>query len=395
MAASRLAELAVQLGANVQPGQIVTVKASLGQEQLARAVAEHAYRRHARFVDVDYFDPFLKRVRLAHADLETLDFVPSWYGERIRQLGVQRCARISFTGAPAPGILDDLDASRVGKDQLPYVKEIHEIVNERTTNWTVVPGPHLAWAQLVHPQLPPDEALTQLWQEVMHVLRLDTDDPIQAWEDRMADLRTSAERLSARHFAAIQLEGPGTNVTVGLLPTSRWLAASSLTMDGIRHVANLPTEEVFTTPDPTRTEGVVSATRPLVLRDGTIVENLRVRFEGGRAVQVEATRGVDTLRGVLALDENVARLGELALVDRQGRVGSMDTVFYDTLLDENAASHLALGSGYLEGVEAEDVERVNQSGVHLDFMVGSPEVEATGITSEGARVPVMRSGDWV
>jgi aminopeptidase len=390
-----LAELAVRVGCNVQPGQILAVRASFGQEEIARAIAESGYQHHAKFVDVDYFDPYLKRIRITTSDPEALSYVPPWFGDRMRQFGDLRCARVALSGPPAPGLLEDLDPILVGKDQLPYIRETHQVVNDRTTNWTVVPGPHRLWAQLVHPDLPPDEALALLWKEVNHVLRLDTNDPIASWKERMAVLRESADKLTDRHFDAIHLEGPGTNITVGLLPTSCWLAAESATVDGIRHAANLPSEEVFTTPDPVRTEGLVSATRPLVMRDGTIVEGLTVRFERGEVVQVEARRGVDNVRGLLSVDPGVGRLGEIALVDRQGRVGALHTTFYDTLLDENAASHLALGSGYLEGVGEADKDRVNNSVAHTDFMVGGPAVTVTGITAAGDRIPIMRNEDWL
>ena len=210
----------------------------------------------------------------------------------------------------------------------------------------------------------------------------------------MATLNDSASRLTARHFDAFELRGPGTELTVGMLPSHKWWAADFTTADGLRHFPNLPTEEVFTTPDPTRTSGHVASTKPLVLRDGTIIRGLRVRFEGGTAVQIEADENVDALRSQLAIDEGALRLGELALVDRQGRIGPLGTVFFNTLLDENAASHIAFGSGFPFVVEESDADRVNTAGTHVDFMVGSPELEVDGVTAGGERVPVLRGGDW-
>lgn len=390
---TRLAELSVQ-GANVQLGQIVIVSAELGQEDLARAIAAEAYDRGAKFVDVSYFDPFVKRVRIEHADPETLDFVPSWYGERVTAHAEARGARVTLAGMTAPNLLDDLDNALVGRDRLPYLKEIPKIVGERTTNWCIVPCPHPAWAKLVHPELSEADAYETLWGELEHVLRLDEPDPGQAWEERMEVLNDSARRLSGHRFDAIELRGPGTQLTVGLLPTHRWWAADFETTDGLRHLPNLPTEEVFTTPDPERTQGHVTSTKPLVLRDGTIIRGLRVRFEGGKAVEIEADENTEALRTQQSLDDGALKLGELALVDSQGRIGPLGTVFYDTLLDENAASHIALGNGFPFLVEAEDVDRVNTSGTHLDFMIGSPELEVDGVTSAGDRVPVLRGGDW-
>jgi aminopeptidase len=389
----RLAEITVH-GANVQPGQIFMVTAELGQRDLARAVAAAAYDRGAQFVDVVYFDPRVKRARIQHAKPDTLDYVPDWYAERLLGLAAAHGARASFAGTTAPNLYDDLDKTLVGRDRLPWLKETGKVVGERSTNWTIVPCPHPEWAKLVYPDLAPDDAYERLWQELEHVLRLDEPDPSQAWEQRMDTLNASAKSLAGRRFDAIELRGPGTELTVGMLPTHTWWAADFTTAEGLRHFPNLPTEEVFTSPDPARTEGHVASTKPLVLRDGTIIRGLRVRFEGGKAVEVEADENGEALRSQLAIDEGALSLGELALVDRQGRIGPLDTVFYDTLLDENAASHIAFGSGFPFLVDEQDVGRVNTSGTHIDFMVGSPELEVDGITADGERVPVLRNGDW-
>jgi aminopeptidase len=391
----RLAQLLVDFGANVQPDQIVAIAAYVGgHEELTREVAGAAYRRGARFVDVAWFDPLVKRERVANAREETLDFVPSWYGNRFEQLGEQRCARLSFTGPVAPHAMEGLDPARAGKDQLPFQKEIPRIVSERTTNWCGAPCPTPAWGALVFPDLPGDEAYERLWSMLEHVLRLDEPDPVAAWEERVVALKANAQRLTDRHFDAIHLEGPGTDLTVGLLPTSLFFAAAFETVGGIRHMPNLPTEEVFTTPDPLRAEGHVASTKPLVLRDGTIIRGLRVRFEGGRVVEIDADENAAALRSLAAMDEGASRLGELALVDREGRIGPLDTVFYDTLLDENAASHIAIGNGFAFAVGEEDRDRINTSATHIDFMIGSNELEVTGVTADGERVPVLRDGSW-
>jgi aminopeptidase len=389
----RLAALAVY-GANVQPGQVVLVNAEFGQADLARAVAAESYRRGAKFVDVVYFDPHVKRERIAHADPDTLEFVPDWYAERMNRHAAEHGARVTITGPTAPGLLNDLDPSRVGRDRLPYIKEVPKIVGERSTNWTIVPCPHPAWAQLVYADLPENEAYEKLWGELEHVLRLDEPDAAQAWDTRMDVLRASAERLTELRFDAFELRGPGTDLKVGMLPSHRWWSADFTTAQGLRHMPNIPTEEVFTTPDPTRTEGHVTSTKPLVLRDGTIIRGLRVRFEGGVAVSIDADENAEALRAQLAIDEGALRLGELALVDRQGRIGPLGTVFYDTLLDENAASHIALGNGFPFLVDDADAGSVNESGTHVDFMIGSPELDVDGVTAAGERVPVLRGGDW-
>jgi aminopeptidase len=390
----RLADLAVELGANVQPGQIVTVGADHGQYEMAREIAESSYRHGAKFVDIQYFDPYVKRARIAYAPDDSLDFVPSWFSYRMLAIGEERAARVSLAGPTTTGLLDDLDPERAGRDQLPFVKEILDVIADRTTNWTVVPCPTEPWARLAFPDLEPAEALDRLWEQVAHVCRLDEPDPVAAWNERADTLAAAAARLNERRFDALHFEGPGTDLTIGLLPSSTFHAARDETVDGIVHLANLPTEEVYATPDPRRADGVVRSTKPLVLADGTIIRGLRVRFEGGRAVEIDAEQGGGVMRGRAAFDEGAARLGEVALVDREGRIGRLGTVFYDTLLDENAASHIALGDGSDEGLSEEDSARRNRSSIHIDFMIGGDEVSVTGITPDGERVTVLRGGSW-
>ena len=388
----RLARLAIEYGANVQPGQVVNVNAEYGQHELARTIAAHAYRRGARFVDVWYFDPFVKRARIEHADEKTLDYVPPWYGQRALGLGELHGAHVSIAGAAHPGLLNELDAARVGRDLLPRVKENFGVINDQTTNWLVMPGPTEGWARQVYPDA--DDALARLWEEIAFVTRLDADDPVAAWRERFAQTGEVGQRLTELRLDAVHFEGPGTDLTVGLLPTSIWENATETTVDGLDFVANLPSEELTSTPDPERTEGVVRSTRPLVLNDGTLIDGIRVRFESGRAVEVDADVGGEALQGRTSVDEGARRLGEVALVDREGRIGPLGTVFFNTLLDENAASHLALGGAYESLVGAEDVEKINRSELHLDFMIGSDEVSVTGIARDGSRVPILRDGRW-
>jgi aminopeptidase len=390
----RFADLVVRFAANVQEGQIVAIGAEPGKEPMARALAAAAYRAGAKFVDVTYFDLLVKRARLRHAAQDTLDFVPSWYGERILELGEQRCARIGLTGPSMPGVLDDIDPARTGRDQLPQLKEGAKVINDRTTNWTAVPCPTPAWAQLVHPDLDQDAAYAKLVEQVLHVCRLDEDDPIAAWKQRMDTLTAVREKLTARRFDAVRFRGPGTDLTVGLLPSSIWLSAGDFTtIDGLVHMPNLPSEEVFSCPDPARTEGVVRSTKPLVV-SGSIIRGLEVEFRDGRAVRIDADEGADVLRGYAARDEGASRLGEVALVDGEGRIGPLDTVFFDTLLDENAASHIAIGQAYAFTAGEEDHGRINSSAIHIDFMIGGPGVDTFGVESDGTEVPLLRGGAW-
>jgi aminopeptidase len=391
----RLAELAVVFGANLQPGQVLGMGAELGgHEPLVRAVAAEAYRRGARFVDVTWFDPHVKRARNLHAATDTLSFVPEWYGKRWLGLGAERAAYVSITGPTAPGLLDDVDPERAGIDRLPNVKEALVVTNERTVNWTIVPFVTEAWARLVRPDVPVEEAYARLWEEVAHVCRLDEDDPVAAWNERMDANERAATRLSELAFDSIRFHGPTIDLELGLLPSSRWQHTRFATADGRTHHPNVPSEEVFTSPDPARAEGWLRSTKPLVLADGSLIRGLRVRFEGGRAVEIDADEGAQALIGRVDADEGGRRLGEVALVDREGRIGPLGTVFYDTLLDENAASHIALGSGFPWAVGEEDVARVNESDIHVDFMVGGDGVDVTGRTRDGGEVPVLRGGAW-
>ncbi len=388
------ADLMVGFGANVQKGQIVAIGAEIGKEEVARALAASAYRHGARFVDVSYFDPHVKHARLAGADPQTLEFVPSWYGERILALGDQRCARIGLSGPAAPGLFDDIDPALVGKDQLPAVKESGTVVNAATTNWTIGPCPSQEWAELVFPELEPAAALERLAQALVHVCRLDEDDPVAAWREREEVLIEAAEKVTERHFDSLHFEGPGTDLLVGLLPTSKFLAAQFETVDGIDHRPNIPSEEIFSVPDPLRTEGVVRATKPLVL-SGSIIEGLEVEFKDGKAIRIDADTNAEILRGYCERDEGASRLGEVALVDGEGRIGKLGTTFFDTLLDENAASHVALGSSYricLDGND--DRERLNLSRIHVDFMIGSHDAVVTGVDSDGGRAALLANGEW-
>jgi aminopeptidase len=390
----KLAELVVGFGANVQPGQLVGVTSYVGKEPLTREIARAAYERGARYVDVLYADHWLKRERLLKADDDSLDYIPPWMRERLLYLSDQHAARITLSGPHAPRALEGIPPDRAGRDPLPSLPETGEIVNRRTTNWCVAPGPTPDWAEVVYPDLPRADAFGRLWKAIAHICRLDADDPAEAWRERMAVMKQSAERMTERRFDAIRLHGPGTDLTVGLFPSSVWHAAEFTTVDELEHFPNIPSEETFTTPDPTRVDGHVSSTKPLELY-GTVIRGIRVEFVGGRAVRIDADENAETLRRACARDDGGTLLGELALVDGGGRIGPLETVFYDTLIDENAASHIALGSGYALGVRDEnDKRQVNKSQIHIDFMIGSSAVSVDGITADGGHIPVLRDGKW-
>ena len=389
----RLARLAVEVGANVQPDQVVALMAAPGMEDAYRAIADCAYRRGARFVDLVIWDGALKRARLRHAPEETLGWIPPWYRDRVLGWGEQHVARIALLPLIDPAALADVDPARAGKDPLPFVPELAKLVNDQTTNWTILAYPTEGWARTVHPDLPDDEAVERLWQELVYVCRLDEPDPTAAWVERGNELRAAAARLNELRLGALHFVGPGTDLHVGLLEGSIWTGAWMETVDGIRHMPNIPTEEVATAPDPLRVDGVVTATKPLS-GGGPVIEGLRVRFEGGRAVEIDADENAEFLRGRCATDEGASRLGEVALVDREGRIGRTGTTFLNTLLDENAASHIALGNAYAVTAEPAYRDGINRSSIHIDFMIGSDDVAVTGITRDGSRVPVLHEGTW-
>jgi aminopeptidase len=391
-----IAELAVGLGANVQPGQVVSISLEPGQEPIVRAAAEAAYAAGAKFVDLGYFDPHVKHSRLKHAARDTLDYVPPWLGDRALAIGEEGAAMIRFFGIEEPHLFDDVDPELLGIDVLPRIKESMIVVGKRQCNWTILPYPTQDWAGLVHPELEPEAAYEKLWEEVEWILRLNEPDPIATWVERLDKLGEISTTLTGLRFDHLRYRGPGTDLTIGLLPSSTWMSGRLLpTIHGITHTANLPTEETFTAPDPLRVDGVVTATKPLLIPGASPIEGLKVRFEAGRAVEIDADQGAEILRSMVEKDEGAARIGEVALVDRESRIGQTGSVFYSILLDENASSHLALGNAYIFTVEDEaDRERVNRSAIHVDFMIGSDEVEVTGVKHDGTEVPLLRGGTW-
>jgi aminopeptidase len=398
--ADRLADyarLAVRIGLNLRPGQILGVNCLVEHAPFARAVAEEAYAAGARFVDVGYRDEHVRRSHIVHAPEEDLGWSPPWQVQRLRALGEAGGALLGISGSPEPEILADLDGGRVSRARMRELAEASLELTDGRCNWSIVAFPNEGWATTVFGE--PD--VERLWQAVATAVRLDEPDPIVAWREHIAALDGRARALNERRFDALRYRGPGTELTVGLHRESVWQAALDES-NGISHVANMPTEEVFTTPDARRVDGTVRSTYPLQLQ-GTVVRGLEVRFEGGRAVEVHADEGEELMRAHAAADDGASRLGEVALVDRSSRVGGTGLVFYDTLFDENAASHIALGAALVKtvegagelGPEERHARGINFSSIHTDFMIGSPEVDVDGVATDGRELPILRHGDWV
>jgi len=384
----RYAELVVGLGANVQPGQEVFIVPNVAHKDLARALTRASYKAGASYVHVLWNDPHIRKAMIELGSDEALTYSPEWLKTFFESMSGN--AMIATTGDPEPELLADLDGERVARAiPLEVVQIRMRQIGENTVAWCGVGAPTEAWAQQVFGE--PD--VERLWEKVAFCMRLDEPDPVAAWREHIARLHARSAALDKLKPDAIHYRGPGTDLTVGLLPNAKWVSGSGFTDKGIEYVANMPTEEVFTSPDSRRAEGTIRSSMPLVL-GGQIIRGLEFTLEDGKIVNVDAETGADFVRGQMDTIPGADRLGELALVTGESRVGQSKTLFYDTLFDENATCHIAYGLGFPFVFDGEPDEGLNVSNTHVDFMVGGPELEVDAVLKDGTEVPLIRNEEW-
>jgi len=405
------AELTVKVGLNLQPqqrlliiGPVANGGCSLEAAPLVRHITAAAYDAGARLVETLWGDEALLGARLQHAPRDSFGEFSAWMPDAlVRHVEAGHAVLSIYANDPdqLKGYPPELVAS-VQQATARAVRPFREHISRNQTNWGVVAAAAVAWAARVFPHLPPAEQMTALWGAIERLCRLDRPDPIAAWETHLAALAARTDQLNAKLYTALRYTGPGTALTIGLPDGHVWVGGRSTSASGIRFAPNLPTEEVFTMPHRDRVDGTVRSTKPLSY-GGTLIEGFSLTFAEGRVVDVTAEKNADVLRRLVKMDGGAARLGELALVPHNSPVAQSGVLFYNTLFDENAASHVALGAAYkftLRGGEAmddEEFERAggNRSATHVDFMIGSEELDVDGVRADGSVEPVMRRGDWV
>ncbi len=401
------AELAVKVGLNIQAGQQLGLTGRGSGNALTvfmRHVVEIAYQAGASYVDALVLDGYMELIRLQYATQESLNFYPAWSKERVLAILEQGGAIMSIF-AGDPNLLAGQDPERINlssRSAALVIKPVSDALGRGAMNWLSMAVPSPAWAAQVFPGLPPEEQQLQLWEAIFSVMRLDQTDPIVAWRSHLDGLAARGQVLTNRQYQALVFTGPGTDLTVGLASHHVWQGGRASTQSGIKFTPNLPTEEIFTMPHRERTEGVVRATKPLSLR-GVLLEDFSLSFHKGKVVNVEAIHGKDMLQKLIGTDDGAGRLGEVALVPHSSPISTSGLVFRNTLYDENAACHIALGKAYKfnhkDGptISSEDFlkDGGNESTVHVDFMIGSQKMDVDGITLIGDREPLLRAGEWV
>lgn len=399
----KYAELIVKVGVNVQPGQEVVLYINVDQQHLAHLIVKEAYQAGAGKVMIKWSDTFAQREFLEHASDEFLENVPEFAKEEAQYIAEHRCCRISVMSED-PGAFGGIDQKRVAAYQSANGKAlmpVRQATQNNDLSWTVVAAASPAWAERVFPDLKGEAAVDRLWEEIFKTTRIDREDPIQAWKDHDAKLHEKEDWLNKEQFSALHYISPRTDLTIGLPENHVWEGGGSQNAAGIKFMANMPTEECFTAPDNRRINGYVTSTKPLSYA-GNILENMKFTFKEGKVVEATAEKGQAVLDHLLETDEGVRSLGEVSLVPDPSPISQSGITFFNTLFDENASDHLALGAAYPFNVQGGTkmsenqlkAKGINFSQAHVDFMVGSADMNIDGIKKDGTIVPVFRNGDW-
>jgi aminopeptidase len=400
----KLANLAVKRGVGLQKGQNLLITAPIESLPLVRKIAEHAYKEGASIVTPLFTDSEITLSRFKYAPDESFDSATDWLFNGMGEAFDNNTARMAIAGDD-PMLLSQMDpdkVSRANKAMAKAYKPARERITEFKINWNIVSWPGSAWASRVFPELPLDEAIVKLADAIFDASRASVDDPIQAWDDHNEKLRMKTNWLNEKNFAALQYNGPNTNLRVGLADEHEWMGGASKAQNGIICNPNIPSEEVFTTPHAYKVDGTVTSTKPLSYQ-GTLIDNIKVTFKDGKIIEAHASKGEEVLQKVLKSDEGASRIGEVALVPHSSPISQSGIIFYNTLFDENAASHIALGQCYSKCFKGElDLSKEeiskrggNSSMIHIDWMIGSNEIDVDGIDQSGNSVPIFRQGEWV
>jgi aminopeptidase len=400
----RLAEVAVKIGLGLRAGQELIMSAPLEALPLVRRITEHAYKAGALLVTTFYSDDPSVLARFQYAQDPSFDYAPTWLQDGIAAGFRSGAARLAIAGAN-PALLAKQDPAKVARANVAASKAgkpAMELITRHEINWTIVACATPEWAKLVFPGEPENIAVAKLWEAIFVASRVAVDDPVLEWHEHGQRLKKRMEMLNAKRFSALHFKGPGTDLTVGLADDHLWAGGGTTAGNGIYCQPNIPTEECFTTPHKNRVNGTVRASKPLS-HQGTLIENIAVRFEDGRIVEAIATAGEDVLNRLISTDDGARRLGEVALVPHSSPIAQTGVLFWNTLFDENAASHIALGQAYstcLIGGEKMDAEQLaalgaNASLIHVDWMIGSGEMDVDGVAADGTFEPLMRKGEWV
>jgi aminopeptidase len=400
----RLAAVAVQTGLGLAQGQELLITAPLEAAPLVRRITDHAYRRGAHLVTTLFTDDDAVLSRFRYAPDDSFDTAAGWLHNGIATAFRNGTARLAITGAD-PALLSGQDPDKVARVNVANSKAMRpalELITRHEINWTIVACATEAWARAVFPGEREDIALARLWDAIFATTRIDDPDPVAAWRAHDTELRERAAMLNSKKFHALHFRGRGTDLRVGLADDHLWLGGGTVAANGLSCIPNMPTEEVFTTPHKDRVDGLVTSTKPLSYQ-GTLIENIVVRFENGRIVEASAKPGETVLRRMIETDGGARRLGEVALVPHSSPIAKSGLLFWNTLFDENAASHIALGQAYSTCIRGGDsldpaqlaAKGANESLIHVDWMIGSGEMDIDGIGSNGGSEPLMRNGEWV